>query len=132
MAEYIALIHKDAGSDFGASFPDFPGVVTAAPTLEDLRKEAEEALALHIAGLVEDGEIVPDPSPLDVIAQVDDYRDSVAVLVVGAPVLGGASVRVNITLPESMLKRIDQYAEEHGMTRSGFLVQAAKKELLVA
>lgn len=132
MAEYIALIHKDAGSDFGASFPDFPGVVTAAPTLEDLRKEAEEALALHIAGLVEDGEIVPDPSPLDVIAQVDDYRDAVAVLVVGAPVLGGASVRVNITLPESMLKRIDQYAEEHGMTRSGFLVQAAKKELLVA
>ena len=132
MAEYIALIHKDAGSDFGASFPDFPGVVTAAPTLEDLRKEAEEALALHIAGLVEDGEIVPDPSPLDVIAQVDDYRDAFAVLVVGAPVLGGASVRVNITLPESMLKRIDQYAEEHGMTRSGFLVQAAKKELLVA
>ena len=132
MAEYIALIHKDAGSDFGASFPDFPGVVTAAPTLEDLRKEAEEALTLHIAGLVEDGEIVPDPSPLDVIAQVDDYRDAVAVLVVGAPVLGGASVRVNITLPESMLKRIDQYAEEHGMTRSGFLVQAAKKELLVA
>jgi predicted RNase H-like HicB family nuclease len=32
MAEYIALIHKDAGSDFGVSFPDFPGCVTAGST----------------------------------------------------------------------------------------------------
>ena len=29
MSDYIGLIHKDAGSDFGVSFPDFPGVVTA-------------------------------------------------------------------------------------------------------
>ena len=28
MRQYIALIHKDADSDFGVSFPDFPGCVT--------------------------------------------------------------------------------------------------------
>jgi predicted RNase H-like HicB family nuclease len=28
MRNYIALIHKDADSDYGVSFPDFPGVVT--------------------------------------------------------------------------------------------------------
>src|SRR5260221_234793 len=116
MLSYIALIHKDPDSDFGASFPDFPGVVTAAPTLEELRKEAEEALALHIEGLIEDGAEIPEPSPLDAVTLVDDYRDALAVLAVAAP--GTLSVRVNITLPESILKRIDQYAGEHGLTRS--------------
>ena len=31
---YIALVHKDPDSDFGVSFPDFPGLVTAGRTLE--------------------------------------------------------------------------------------------------
>jgi predicted RNase H-like HicB family nuclease len=46
MAEYIALIHKDPDSDFGVSFPDFPGCVTADATLEEARALAAEALAL--------------------------------------------------------------------------------------
>jgi predicted RNase H-like HicB family nuclease len=28
--EYIAYLHKEKKSDFGVSFPDFPGCVTAA------------------------------------------------------------------------------------------------------
>lgn len=31
MREFIALIHKETGSDFGVLFPDFPGCVTAGP-----------------------------------------------------------------------------------------------------
>ena len=42
------------------------------------------------------------------------------------------SVRVNITLPEAVLKRIDIYAASHGMTRSGFLVKAAQKDMETA
>ena len=37
MRQYIALIHKDADSDYGVSFPDFPGVVTAGRTLDEVR-----------------------------------------------------------------------------------------------
>jgi hypothetical protein len=29
MRQYIGLIHKESASDYGVSFPDFPGVVTA-------------------------------------------------------------------------------------------------------
>jgi predicted RNase H-like HicB family nuclease len=29
MRNYIGLIQKDADSDFGVSFPDLPGIVTA-------------------------------------------------------------------------------------------------------
>ena len=29
MRQYIALIHKEADSDYGVSFPDLPGVISA-------------------------------------------------------------------------------------------------------
>ena len=42
---YIGLVHKDAGSDYGVSFPDLPGCVTAGATLEEARGAAGDALA---------------------------------------------------------------------------------------
>ncbi len=62
---YIALIHKDADSDYGVSFPDLPGVVTAGTDLDDARRMAEEALQFHIEGMIEDGDAVPEPSTLE-------------------------------------------------------------------
>ena len=56
MSEYIALIHKEPTTGFGSSFPDFPGAVTVSETLEELRASAEEALAFHMDGMLEDGE----------------------------------------------------------------------------
>ncbi len=50
MAAYIGLLRKDAGSDFGVDFPDFPGCVTAAKTLTEARRLAAEVLGLHITG----------------------------------------------------------------------------------
>ena len=67
--EYIAYLHKDKGSDFGVSFPDFPGCITAGKTLEEARKLAVEALKLHMAGMIEDGEALPEPSTLDQLAE---------------------------------------------------------------
>ena len=81
MPSYIGLIHEDAGTHFGVSFPDFPGVITAGITLDDARAMAEEALALHIEGVVEDGEAVPEPSVLDEVMYDPDNRSGVAILV---------------------------------------------------
>ena len=67
MRQFIALIHKDAGSDFGVSFPDLPGCVTAGATLDEARDMAAEALALHLEGMVEDGEAIPEPSSLEAV-----------------------------------------------------------------
>ena len=60
MANYLALLRKDADSDFSVDFPDFPGCVTAGATLEEARVMAAEALALHIQGMIEDREPVPN------------------------------------------------------------------------
>ncbi len=126
MRAYIALIHKDEGSDYGVSFPDFQGCVTAGETLDEAHRFAAEALALHLRGMGQEGEAVPEPSSLDVIMKDPDNRDGVAILV-PAPPSAVRSIRVNVTLPEDVLERIDAYAEGHGYTRSGFLAKAASR-----
>lgn len=125
MAHYIALIHKDADSDYGVSFPDFPGCISAGVTLDEAREMAVEALSFHIEGMVEDGQAIPEPSSLEQVMAYQENRDGVAILV--ATEIRSKSVRVNITMPEETLRDVDRYAEAHGFTRSGFLVQAAKR-----
>lgn len=131
MAHYIALIHKDAESDYGVSFPDLPGCVTAGVDLDDARAMAEEALALHLEGLMEDEGAVPEPSSMEAVMADRANRDAVAILV---PVKAAApkTVRVNVTFPEPELQQIDRFAEDHGFTRSGFLLKAAKREMEAA
>ena len=126
--QYIGLIHKDAESDFGVSFPDFPGLVTAGEDLDDARGMAEEALAFHIEGLVEDGEAIPEPSSLAEVMASAANRDGVAILV-GVKTEAKKVVRVNITLQDDVLQRIDAFAEAHGYTRSGFLAKAAEEAM---
>jgi predicted RNase H-like HicB family nuclease len=74
-------VHKDADSDYGVSFSDLPGVITAGSDLDEARKMALEALAFHLAGLAEDGEAVPQPSSLEEIMAIAKNKDGVAVLV---------------------------------------------------
>lgn len=126
MRNYIGLIHKDADSDFGVSFPDFPGVITAGKSLDDARAMAEEALTLHIEGLAEDGEAIPEPSALEDVMADPDNRTGVAILV-SFKTEQPKAVRVNVTLPKDVLDQIDKYAEAHGFTRSGLLTHAAKR-----
>jgi predicted RNase H-like HicB family nuclease len=128
MQHYIALIHKETDSDYGVSFPDLPGVISAGSTLDEARAMATEALAFHLEGLGEDGEAVPEPSSLEDIMAIAENRDAVAVLI-QAPAEEIKSVRVNITLPSDVLSQIDECAEREGFTRSGFLAQAARKAL---
>jgi predicted RNase H-like HicB family nuclease len=131
MRQYIALIHKDADSDFGVSFPDLPGCVTAGFDLDDAQRMAEEALALHLEGLEEDGAPIPEPSSLETVMADQENRSGVVILV-RAPQKAARIVRVNMTVPQDELERIDRFADEHGYTRSGFLLRAAKKEMETA
>lgn len=124
MALYVALIHKDPSSDFGVSFPDFPGCVTAGKTIDEARLMAEEALAFHIEGMMEDGEQVPPPSSLEEIMKVRENRDAVAFLADAK--IAERAIRINVSIPEKELKAIDAYAQTHGLSRSGLLLKAAK------
>lgn len=128
MASYIAVIHKEDGSEFGVSFPDFPGCVAAGPTLEEARRQAQEALELHMEGMLEDGEELPVPSDLDAVARHPSYADASAICVVDAKELARTE-RINCTFRSDVLRQIDAAVERLGTTRSAFLAAAALDRL---
>lgn len=124
MRHYIAIIHKDEDSDFGVSFPDLPGCISGGKTLEQARLMAVEALETHVTYMVEEGLAVPEPSSLDAVIKHEDYKEAVAVLPVPLEIEQKVQ-RVNISVPERDLARIDRYATSHGINRSTFLVRSA-------
>ncbi|NOY68866.1 MAG: ribbon-helix-helix protein, CopG family [Deltaproteobacteria bacterium] len=129
MANYIAIVHKDLQSDFGVSFPDFPGCITAGKNIDDAKDMAQEALNLHIQGMIEDGDQLSAPLKLEEIMADSDFADVAAYLVVEVPDVRPRTVRVNISVPEMTLKQIDAAAKNRGMSRSSFLVYAAKNAI---
>jgi predicted RNase H-like HicB family nuclease len=56
-----AVVIERGPSSFGASVPDLPGCVAVADTREDVERLIEEAIAVHIAGMREDGLEIPVP-----------------------------------------------------------------------
>ena len=129
MATYIAIVHKETKSDFGVSFPDFPGCITAGKNIDEAKDMAQEALTLHIQGMLEDGEQMPSTSRLEEIMNDPDYANAIAYLVVSVPDAKPRTVRVNVTVPEMTLKQIDAAAKKQGMSRSSFLVHAAQNAI---
>lgn len=128
MAEVFYPAILERGPDgFGLFFPDLPGCVSAGETAEEAARGGAEALALHIEGMIEDGEDLPTPATLDELPADEDV-DEVARMLVGAT-LPSRAARINVTIDESLLVRIDRAAEESGLTRSGFLAQAARERL---
>ncbi|MEW6113639.1 MAG: type II toxin-antitoxin system HicB family antitoxin [Thermodesulfobacteriota bacterium] len=124
MKTYIALLRKEEGSSYGVDFPDFPGCITGGETMDIAYREAAEALQLHIKGMLEDGEEIPEPTSLDAIMADPDNEGAVPFPV---QVPGDKAKRVDITVPELVLRDIDAYARKHRMSRSAFLVDAALK-----
>ena len=60
--QYLVRISRDPHSDWGASVPDLPGCVATGKTLDTALRRIEQALALHVRGLREDGLPIPRPS----------------------------------------------------------------------
>jgi predicted RNase H-like HicB family nuclease len=45
------------------TFPDLPGIVTQGSDIPDALAMARDALELHLYGMEEDREIIPEPTP---------------------------------------------------------------------
>jgi predicted RNase H-like HicB family nuclease len=126
MAVYIGLVHKDEGSSYGVSFPDFPGCITGGDTLDEAAKEAPDALGFHIRGMMKDGEPIPAPSSLDALMADPDNAGAIAIAVTPNMQGRAKAVRINITINEDLLTEIDTHAGQLGKSRSEFLADAAR------
>ena len=124
-------IHKDEGSVFGVSVPDIPGCFSYGDTVEDALKNAQAAVIFHVEGLWEDGEFDSlTPSSIEDLQDSNEYPDALWALVdVDLSRLSNKQTRFNVSWPEYLLARVDEYAAAHHETRSGFLAKAAQQAL---
>ncbi|WP_155326017.1 type II toxin-antitoxin system HicB family antitoxin [Desulfosarcina ovata] len=74
--------------------------MTAGANIDEAKDMAQNALTLHIQGMLEDGEPLPAPSKLEEIMADPDVSDAAAFLVVGVPDAKPRTIRVNITVPD--------------------------------
>ncbi len=58
---YAVVIEK-AERNYAAYVPDLPGCVATGQTLEEIEKQIQEAIQLHLRGMQEDGLPIPEPS----------------------------------------------------------------------
>lgn len=123
---YPVVIHKDPDSDYGVTVPDLPGCFSAGQTIDEALVQVVEAIETHLEGLLLDGEELPAGTTIEAYQNDPAHAGGVwAIVTVDLSKLSGRSKRVNITLPERLLNIMDQYAAEHGETRSGLIAEAA-------
>ena len=66
-----AIVIENAGSNHSAYVPDLPGCVATGSSPEEARRNITEAIAMHLAGLRDDGESIPPPSAIADYAETD-------------------------------------------------------------
>lgn len=127
---FPVVLHTDDGAHYGVTVPDLPGCFSAGDSIEDALTSVLGAIDLHLEGLVEDGGDVPYPSSISQHQANPDYADGVWALVdVDVSRFDGKAEKINITVPRRVLAQIDSFAKAQGATRSGFLVEAARRAM---
>jgi len=128
-AIYYGVIHKDKDSDYGISFPDFQGCVSASKTVEEVAALAKEALNFHIEGMIEDKEPIPDATKPENFTK--KYADAIAIVPIEVEVPTVKVKRFNVTAREDYINKIDNFLQSKGRSnaRSEFLIQSAIKAI---
>ena len=128
----IAIEVGDAHHAHSVAIPDLPGCFSAGDTFEEAIANAREAIEDHLESLADHRDPIPSASAIERHLANPDYVGWVwaAVEIDMTPYLG-TSHKVNVTLPDWLIKRIDSAVARHGEfeSRSGFLARAALHEL---
>lgn len=124
---YLAVCeHNEDESGYGVYFPDLPGCVSYGSDIESAKTNAQEALELHIYGMQEDGEKLPEPTQCitakkngDCIFAITIFPDLIK------NELDNRRVKTNCTIPAYLKKE----GEKAGINFSQ-LLECALRELL--
>jgi predicted RNase H-like HicB family nuclease len=127
---YLALADRAPGEAmWSIVFPDFPGVTSAAAAFAEVPAQARDALASAVEDMIADGEALPLPVEEGGGTEPDRsvFHDP-RFLVVPVEVPDHPT-RINVSMDRGLVKRIDDAAASHGMTRSRFLAEGARRLL---
>jgi predicted RNase H-like HicB family nuclease len=117
-----------ADDGISIEFPDLPGCLPCANTTEEAVHNAKEAAALHLYSMEQDGDAIPEPTPVD---RISLESNQIPILIeVYMPLyreaIDNSYVRKNVTLP----RWLEQAANEKGINFSQVLQNALKKQIL--
>ncbi len=122
---YPAIASGTAEHGHHAAFPDLPEISVASASLDELVRLAREALIQALKRREDAGEAWPSASPLEQVRPVGAQ----GVVFMVEVQTDDAPVRVNVSIGEQLLRRIDDAAGARNMTRSGYLAAAARRML---
>ena len=122
---FPALAEVSVAGGYQATFPDLPGCTAGGATMSELLVDARTKLADKLKSLSDEGESWPQASSME---KVQPAAPGSVLLLIDIEV-DDPPTRVNISIGERLLRRIDAAAQKSGMTRSGFLAQAARVSL---
>jgi predicted RNase H-like HicB family nuclease len=101
---YTAVLAGVGTDQIDVAFPDFPGCVTVASTVESAYERAAEALVLHLESMIEDGDAIPpggdDAALLEMVREYESEGHQVSAASITVDLPTGRAKRINITLPE--------------------------------
>lgn len=121
---FFPAIFDVAEDGISVEFPDLPGCLPCGHTVEEAIKNAKEAMALHLYGMEEEGEEIPEPTDITklklepnqfvvmVEAWMPPFRDE----------MENKAVKKTLTIP----KWLDDLAVENGVNFSHILQDALK------
>lgn len=117
---YPVYVHKDEGSAYGMIFPDLPDCFSAADELEDIPRNAQEAVECYGEEEIE----LPSPSDISRWKDHPDYQGGFWMLIdINLEPVNVHTVRVNVSLPSNVLARFDYAARAAGMSRSAYIAR---------
>ena len=124
---FPVVLHTDDGTRYGITVPDLPGCFSGGDSIDDALDNVREAIDLHLEGLTEEGDEISTPKPIAEHQASGEFSDGIwAIVDVDTMKYEGKAEKINITLPRRLLAQIDEYAQTHGESRSGFLAEAAR------
>ena len=62
MREYLVIYEQASDGGWGAYAPDLPGLGVVGETFAETEELIRDGIVLHLAGLVEDGLPIPQPT----------------------------------------------------------------------
>ncbi|NQZ82262.1 MAG: type II toxin-antitoxin system HicB family antitoxin [Colwellia sp.] len=131
--KYPVLITVSEVNDvYQLSVPDLPGCQIKAETIDSGMQLIEEAIASHLNILAEYGESIPHAKNIDHHIKTSTETAPIwAIIDFDIVPYLGKSHKINVTLPELLIKQIDDRVSKSPVykTRSGFIASACVIEL---
>ena len=126
----IVLNKSDTDNSYKISVPDLPGCQETAQTIDAGIDKISQAISAHLSILSEYGEKIPSGSLIE--QHRNNFKDGVwAIIDIDITPYLGKSHKINVTLPELLIKQIDDRVSKSSAykTRSAFIATACLNEL---